>query len=370
VICTAANVLLVLLAYSMYQWTMVQPKVNWSPVHEPESWEKCPSETKTEAVFFGATSMLGKYIVETYRRDPTICIINFGRSKCKECHINIKGDLRDTRHVRRVLKQYNVDTVLTSVKPPLTDTHYKVYIELNLLSMVELIRAAKDHGVKYFIYVGSIAAASHFIPHKMAKESDPQPYLTDYEAPYDTSKRLAEDFLLSAHEPGVFNTISIRTSGIVGGPGDPYDFYLSGFPFVPTFNLPSVIDANYAGNIADALYVVDRAIHKDPTKTGQFYYYTGEHTPERFWAEVVSQERGVPVLELPTWLVHTFIKVATYLRFEHDIYNIVDLVRMAAIEQTFDQTKFHNTFPEFKPKYAFEQALRRIFKRNDQPSEK
>jgi nucleoside-diphosphate-sugar epimerase len=123
--------------------------------------------------------MLGRYIVESYRRDSTICLINYGRSKCKNCHINIKGDLRDTRHVERVLDAFNITTVLTSVKPPLMGIHYRDYVELNMLSMLELVKLAKAKNVRHFLYVSSIAAASHYIPHYMATEDDPKPLYTD-----------------------------------------------------------------------------------------------------------------------------------------------------------------------------------------------
>ncbi len=123
--------------------------------------------------------------------------------------------MRDTAHVARVFGAYRIDTVITSVKPPLEDTHYKVFIELNLAAMLELVTAAKSAGVRYFIYVSSIAAGSHYIPHHMATEDDAKPFLTDYEAPYDLSKRIAEDFVLAAHEPSVFTTVAIRTSGSV-----------------------------------------------------------------------------------------------------------------------------------------------------------
>ena len=45
--------------------------------------------------------MLGRYIIDTWREDESVCLINFGRSKCPRCHVNVKGDLRDADHVER-----------------------------------------------------------------------------------------------------------------------------------------------------------------------------------------------------------------------------------------------------------------------------
>ncbi|GBG33628.1 3 beta-hydroxysteroid dehydrogenase/Delta 5--_4-isomerase [Hondaea fermentalgiana] len=363
---TAANVLAVLVAIVGYQWTQIRPKVDWTPAPVQE-FEACPADTESTTIMFGATSMLGKYIVESFRRDARICVVNFGRSKCKNCHINVKGDLRDTRHVHRALDAYAPDTVLTSVKPPLEGMHYKVYIELNLLSMLELIKAAKSKGVQQFIYVSSIAAASHFIAHNDTSEADPQPYYTDYEAPYDVSKRVAEDALLAAHEEGVFSTVSVRTSGIIGGPSDPYNFYYASFPFVPSFDTPAVVDINYAGNIGDALYVVHETLRKTPNVGGKFYYYTGEHMSEQRQAEITAAARGVPVLTLPYWLLEGIIDVGQFLRFEHNIYNIVDMFRMAVIPQQFDNSAFFEAFPDFKPRYTMEEAIQRVYKKKADP---
>lgn len=356
----AIHVLVVLAALLAYQWSLVRPKVDWVPA-PVQTYAACPSSTSSQTLMFGATSMLGKYIVESYKRDASICIINYGRSACADCHVNIKGDLRDTRHVGRVLDAFNVDTVLTSVKPPLMDIHYRTFIELNLLSMLELIKLAKLKGVGYFVYVSSIAAAGHYHPHVNASEADEALLYTDYEAPYDVSKRVAEDYLLAAHEEGKFSTVSIRTGGIIGGPKDPYDFYLSSFPFVPSFDIPVVIDANYAGNIGDALYHVDRALHEDSALGGQFYYYTGEHNLETRVADIVSKARGVPVLKLPYWLIPEAIRWYSWLRLDHDVYGYFDLMRMAIVPQSFDQTKFHTTFADFKPRFTVEQALNRLF---------
>ena len=54
--------------------------------------------------------------------------------------------------------------------------YYKVFFELNMLAMIELIKASKNTQVKYFIYVVSIAAANHFAHHDNAYELTPKPY--------------------------------------------------------------------------------------------------------------------------------------------------------------------------------------------------
>eukprot|EP00514_Thraustochytrium_sp_LLF1b_P009809 CAMPEP_0184558882 /NCGR_PEP_ID=MMETSP0199_2-20130426/46143_1 /TAXON_ID=1112570 /ORGANISM="Thraustochytrium sp., Strain LLF1b" /LENGTH=392 /DNA_ID=CAMNT_0026956155 /DNA_START=166 /DNA_END=1341 /DNA_ORIENTATION=- len=356
---TARNVLLTLIAFVVYKWTCVKPKITWKPSNATK-FESCPEGTKETMLFFGATSMLGRYVVDSFLTSQDLCIVNFGRSHCPLCHVNVKGDLRDVGLVQRVFDEFDVHTVLTAVRPPLLGVHYRDYIELNLLSMIELSQAAKKAGVRHFIYVSSIACASHYIPHHNATEADPQPFLTHYEAPYDVSKRLAEDFIIDLHEPGVFDVVSIRTGGIYGGSGDPYEHYQY-LPFILSFDVPAVVDANYAGNIGDALVAVREKLKQDPSVGGQFYYYTGDHIPEGVVARFASDATDRPLVTIPYFLLEIVIDVWSYLRFDHNTYSYLDLLKMAVIPQTFDQTKFHSTFTNFKQKYTLEQALHLIY---------
>ena len=204
--------------------------------------------------------------------------------------MSIIGDLRDVAHVERMLKKYRPQMVLTSFKPALTGVHYRAYIEVNVAAVMDFTRLCKENGVKYFLHMSSIAASSHYIAHRNSTENEPQPYYTQYEAPYDISKRLGEDFVLRSHEEGKFNTIALRVSGIIGGAGDP--FFHHRFPFMVTFNSPIVIDYGYAGNIALALVEMSRGFKKDPSLGGQFYYYTGEPVPENVTAAAIAKVSG------------------------------------------------------------------------------
>lgn len=354
-------ILAVILALFFRTWWQIGPRVDWSPRPVEPILEQCPTD-KAPLLVFGATSMLGKYIIEAFHEDSGLCIINFGRSKCELCNINVKGDLRDTRHVDRVIAHFKPTSILTSVKPPLLGIHYRTFIELNLFAMVELIKLAKKHRVHNFIYVSSIAASGHYHHHDTASEDDEAPYYTDYEAPYDVSKRFAEDFLLQQHEEGVFNAISIRTSGIFGGDGDPYDYIRQ--PIIAGVETPP-IDSNYAGNIADALYVVHKTLLEKPHLGGQFYYYTGDPMSEIDKSRMVATETGKPLVMIPMWVVDFCREWGHWMRWDPHTYNLIDLFRMGNVQQTFNQTKFHKAFPTFKQKYTNKQALRSIYGEHD-----
>lgn len=298
--------------------------------------------------------------MEPFSKIANHCVISYARSKCEKCDVSVRGDLRDIRYVKRVLEHYRPETVLTAVKPPLLGIHYKVFIELNLLSMVELIKLAKGSGVKYFMYVSSIAASGHYHPHRMATEDHDAPYYTDFEAPYDVSKRFAEDVLLSSHEEGKFNVISIRTGGIIGGDGDPYEYLR--FPVLGGFEpSPPLVDSNYAANIADALQVVYHTLKKNPKVGGKFYYYTGEPISETEKAKLAAEAQGKMFVSLPLWMLDVLVDFLHWLRWDPLTYNFIDLMRMGNVEQTFNQTKFFTTFSDFKPKWKLKDAIKEIY---------
>lgn len=353
----SAAALVVLVACIAFQWTQQPPRVDWSPTSVTTLSEQCPPHT-TPVLVFGATSMLGKYIMERFREERNLCLISFARSSCSVCNINIKGNMKDVRFVDRVLEHYKPKTVLTSVKPPLMGVHYRTYIELNMLAMMELAKLSKKHNVENFIYVSSIAAAGHYHEHSLATESDEQPYYTEYEAPYDVSKRVAEDFILGLHETDVFNTISIRTSGIMGGAGDPYDEFHTA-PILFSFEPPAPpVDCNHAANIADALYIVYDTMLQRPEVGGQFYYYTGYHCDEAAKAQLLSERTGKYHFKIPHKWVMDWLPWLFWAKWDPHQYTYVDMVRMGAtIQQTFDQSKFHAAFPAFKAKYSLEQAM-------------
>ena len=50
-----------------------------------------------------------------------------------------------------------------------------------------------------------------------------------------------------------------------------------------------------------------------------------------------------------------------WLRWDWSVYTNLDLIRMAVVEQTFDQTLFHATFPDFKPALTMKDALQALY---------
>ena len=128
----AAHVLAVAAAALVLWWSSIPPRIDWSPAPVMD-YPRCPTNTTDVTFVFGATSMLGRYTMETFaRRSPETCLVSFSRQRCPRCHVNIHGDIRDSAHVSRAIEFFRPTTVLTSVKPPLMGVHYKTYIQVNL----------------------------------------------------------------------------------------------------------------------------------------------------------------------------------------------------------------------------------------------
>lgn len=363
--------------------------------------------------------MLGKYIVKSFHQhapnqregltdlNSTLfseaCIVSYARSTCKGCDVNIKGDVRDTRLLLRVFSFYTPETVITAIKPPLLHMHYRRYIEINLFSMVHIIDAAKGFRVKNFIYISSIAAAGHYFEHDNTKETDEimmldrsgdskqvgrsqglqrssisgshgskrsRPFYTDFEAPYDASKRFSEDYLLNQQDDEIgFNVIAIRIGGVLGGTNDPY--ILHRWPILVDFDPPTPeISSNYAGNTADAVMIVYKrlaALYADPKQKkkcefcGSFYYLTGERLTEHDKAKIISETTNKFLIVVPRRWLEMALDFLHYMRFDPHSYWLLDFGRMGLVKQTFDDSLFRQIFPEYEPKVTIKQALRLLY---------
>ena len=129
--------------------------------------------------------------------------------------------------------------------------------------------------------------------------------------------------------------MAIRTCGILGGEGDPYlNYHL---PIIVSFNVPHIVDANYAGNIANALYAVDQKLAQTASVGGRFYYYTGTPALENDVSQWVAKATGKPFIELPfSWLAG-MIWLWESVRYDFSQYSVLDLGRMGVIQQIYDK---------------------------------
>ncbi len=131
----------------------------------------------------------------------------------------------------------------------------------------------------------------------------------------------------------------------------------------------AVIDCNYAGNIADAVYHVHQRLHQQGSREdlecvgGQMYYYTGEHHTNAAMNEYMRAATGKPTLALPLALVQQLVIWWSWARLDPNKYSFLDMLLMGRVEQTFDNSKFFRAFPGFQERVSMAQAVQLLFKK-------
>lgn len=92
------------------------------------------------------------------------------------------------------------------------------FIQANFLNTANLLIAAREAGVKYFIHTSSPSVAHTGEPLDGVDESAPLSHNPAHAYPY--SKMLAERLIVSANQPD-FRTVALRPH-LIWGPGDPH----------------------------------------------------------------------------------------------------------------------------------------------------
>lgn len=316
-----------------------------------------------KVLFVGGSSELGRECLKNFKHKA----INFSLTECNmDDIIECCGDVRNTKLTKKIFEKYEIETIIFMIKPPLTGTSYKDFIEINHLGVIDTCRIGIKYGVTDIIYISSIAASSHYINHYNSNENMNQPYYSEYKSAYDLSKRMAEDYILSLNSKTV-KTISIRLSGVASGIND--ELLHLRLPILLKINGYKNIDMNLASNISDAILHLYNFMNKfkkdDNCKNdnghifGKFYYYTGEKITfnEQIDAVIKSSGKYHICINFATWkfFVNMLLKVSNFLKkikLINNERNTIDICEMSLFNQTFDNTKFLDTFG-FKPKYKF-----------------
>lgn len=162
------------------------------------------------------------------------------------------ADLADASRVAEAVG--GVDTVVHVAALADDWGPYEAFRKSNYDATVGLLEAARAAGVAHFVLISS-AVVSGFGPHVDSTEEGPY-YPLKYH--YQTTKRMAEDFVLARNEPG-FRTIALRPCNVYGA-GDRmstyqmYEAILSGvFGYIGSgkaYTCPVYIDDLVAGVIA------------------------------------------------------------------------------------------------------------------------
>ena len=187
----------------------------------------------------GGAGFVGSKLVEnllTQNNNVTVYdIMYFGHSHLPENHKNlriIKGDIRNIEVCKRVcdkvdyvLHQAALGSVPRSIKDPITTN------DVNVSGFLNMLVAARDSGVKRFIYAASSSTYGDHEALPKVEETIGKPL-----SPYAITKYVNELYANIFHTTYNFDTIGLRYFNVFGKRQDPNGAYAAVIPkFVQQF---------------------------------------------------------------------------------------------------------------------------------------
>ena len=161
---------------------------------------------------------------------------------------------------------------------------YEEYKRANLSATEQLLQACTQNGVERFIYTSTPSVAFSTAPIRGGDES--LPYSKEVFSAYASTKALAEQAVLSLHDPAGMRTLALRPH-LIWGRGDPH-------------LLPRVIsrhrcgklkivgdgknrvDLTHVENVVHAHLCAFRSMDENPALGGSAYFI-GQNEPVRLW---------------------------------------------------------------------------------------
>ncbi len=246
------------------------------------------------ALVTGGAGFIGSNLVETLlkQNNKVVCLDNFSTGKRENVEpflenpdfTLIEGDIRDLetcrkacRNVKYVLHQAALGSVPRSIKDPVTST------EVNITGFVNMLAAAKEGGVKRFVYAASSSTYgdSKELPKVEDKIGKPL-------SPYAITKYVNELFAENFGQIYGIETIGLRYFNVFGKRQDPNGAYAA---VIPKFTMqlmkhqPPVIngdgtfsrDFTYIDNVVQANQLA--AVTENPEAVNKVYNIAyGERT--------------------------------------------------------------------------------------------
>ena len=197
--------------------------------------------TDSRILVTGGAGFIGSNLVETLLayNNEVVVLDNFSTGKRENlipfagnsAFKLIEGDIRNMEDCRKaldgveyVLHEAALGSVPRSVKDPMTS------VEVNILGFVNMLYAAKEAGVKRFVYAASssVYGDSKELPKTEEKIGKPL-------SPYAISKYADELFARNFHELYGIDTVGLRYFNVFGRRQDPAGAYAAVIPkFVMT----------------------------------------------------------------------------------------------------------------------------------------
>lgn len=195
---------------------------------------------------------------------------------------------------------------------------YNEFYKANVTGTEQLLDAAKESGVKKFLHISTEAVLFNGNDLLNINEDTPYPKTNFY---YPKTKQLAEKAVLSANNPGVFETVVVRPR-LIWGPGDKTILPIikekveeKAFMWIGGGNYKMY--TTYIDNLVNGIGL---ALQKG--QGGEIYFITDEEetTIKTFFTQLL-QTQGVSIKakSLPKWLART---LATTIEFFWKLFRI------------------------------------------------
>ena len=281
-----------------------------------------------------------------------------------------QGDIRDSVLLRQVMEGADAVIHLASMVDWGTHSREEVF-SVNVEGAEMVIRAAKEAGVKVFIFTSSLDAVCTGKP--IVDEDEALPFPEKFPNFYCESKAEGE-LLVRRYASENFYITALRPSGVYGE-ADP--FHISALvemarkgPYVRIGSGKALCQHVYVGNVAHAHLLACRALWEGNTKPNGEVYFLTDSPPKNFFKflDTIVEAAGYEIRPNNVWIPKPLMWVAGVLA-EGTAFLLRPFKRMNPVvsrfavnytcnDFTFSGDKARRDFG-YTPKYNEEEAFTR-----------
>lgn len=232
----------------------------------------------------------------------------------------VTGDLNDPSSLLSFCKGLDV-IIHLAAKITIGNNSFESVYKVNVDGTKNLVKAAKETGVKKFIHFSSIHALKHDPMDVPVDES--RPLATDSNISYEKTKSIADEWIMTQHADD-FEVVVLNPTAIIG----PNDFKpsLMGQMLIRLYNgtLPGLIPGGYNWvDVRDVCNAACNAIERG--KGGERYILSGTWKSVADYAKLACAVNGKKMNKpiFPLWLAKVglpFIQVYSKLAGQHPLY--------------------------------------------------
>ncbi|KAF2802072.1 putative sterol-4-alpha-carboxylate 3-dehydrogenase, decarboxylating [Mytilinidion resinicola] len=175
----------------------------------------------TSALVIGGCGNLGHNVVKQLLKlepQPKVSVFDLRTTQNRQPGVEYYDvDITNKSQVDAAMSKARPQVVFHTASPPPALSDLPLYLKVNVEGTRTLVKSAKEHGTKAFVYTSS-ASVVHDSFHDLIEADDNSPllYMPVQREMYSHTKALADQLVLDSNAPGTMLTACIRPSGIFG----------------------------------------------------------------------------------------------------------------------------------------------------------